>query len=68
MGAGELYIFVAVDDGLMIVCDGWAGGPDGAVACEEDGSSANGDGVGSDDCDLDPLDRKTFLNLTGISI
>ena len=28
------------------------------MACEEDGSSVNGDGVGSDDCDLDPLDRK----------
>ena len=68
MGAGESCVFIAVNDGLMVVCDGWAGGSDGAAACEEDGSSVNGDGVGSDDCDLDSLDRKRSLNLTGISI
>ena len=65
MGAGELCVFIAVKDGLMVV---WAGGSDGAAACAEDGSSVNGDGVGSDDCDLDPVDRKRSLNLTGISI
>ena len=52
----------------MVVCDGWAGGSDGAAVCDEDGSSVNGDGVGSDDCDLDPVDRKRSLNLAGISI
>lgn len=61
-------MFVAVDDGLMVVCDSWAGRSGGAAACEEDGSSVSGDGVGSGDCDLDPLDRKRSLNLTGISI
>jgi len=61
-------VFVAVDDGLMVVCDGWAGRSGGVAACEEDGSSVSGDGVGSGDCDLDPLDRKRSLNLMGISI
>ena len=64
MGAGESCVFIAVNDGLMVVCDGWAGGSDGAAACEEDGSSVNGDGVGSDDCDLDPLDRKRPLDIS----
>ena len=68
MGAGESCVFITVNDRMMVVCDGWAGGSDGAAACEEDGSSVNGDGIGSDDCDLDSLDRKRPLNLTGISI
>lgn len=74
MGTRGSCAFVAVDDGLMVVCDSWAGRSGGAAACEEDGSSASGDGVGSGDCDLDPrdplnlLDRKTSLKLIGISM
>ena len=31
MGAEESYIFIAVNDGLMVVCDDWAHVFDGAT-------------------------------------
>lgn len=52
----------------MVVYDDWASESNGAATCEEDDSSVNGDSVDSDNCDLNPLNRKRSLNLIGISI
>ena len=63
-------MFVAVDAGPMIVCDGWTARSCGMAACEypRDGSGIGGGGVGSGDCDLDSLERKMPLNLNGMSV
>ena len=61
-------MFVAIDKGLLVTCDSWAGRSGGAAACEVDGPGVSEDGVGSGDCGLDSLDRKKSLNLGGISI
>ena len=69
--AGEACVFVAVDAGSMVVCDGRTAGSCGSTACEEDPCSSTGTGgggVGSGDCDLDFRDRKRPLNLEGISV
>ena len=64
-------MFVAVDAGPMVTCDGWTARSCGAAACEEyarDRSGIGGGGVGSGDCDLDSLEPKRPLNLNGISV
>ena len=64
-------MFVAVDVGPMIVWDSWTARSCDSAACEEDPqgcSGIGGGGVGSDDCDLDSLERKRPLSLNGISI
>ncbi len=71
MGGGEACMFVAVDAGPMVACDGWTFRSCGGAACEEyarDGSGIGGGGVGSGDCDLDSLERKRPPSLKGISI